>query len=239
MTLRLDHVILRSPDADATVGVLSAAGFPVMEEPTTMSGGEMRSAILRAGPVDIEVLEFGTPPADVIGYGVGFVDEADRDLFEVARELRAAGVPTSVPFQGRANGRTWEVLHLGGLLPDPFPVPRTTRPPSTAERAGAVLVRPLARVAPLARRATRDAGRSMVIVTRYAFDVTAWRAGTDDGPGIACVEVGGDPEAWAALGALMGPEVRVVADGSPGLRRIVAGIDAPLDVGSVRFEPAI
>jgi hypothetical protein len=37
----------------------------------------------------------------------------------------------------------------------------------------------------------------------------------------------------------MGPEVRVVADGSPGLRRIIAGIDAPLDVGSVRFEPAI
>ena len=211
-----------------------------------MAGGGMRSAILRGGLVDVEILEVGTPPSDVAGYGLGFVDEADRDLFEVARELRAAGVPTSAPFQGRANGRTWEVLHLGGLLPDPFPVPRTTRAPSTAERAGAALVRPFARAAPLARRATRplarratrDAGRSMVVVTRYAFDVPAWRAEADDGPEIVGVEVGGDPGAWAALGALVGPDLRVVANGSPGVRRIVASVDAPLDVGSVRFEPA-
>jgi hypothetical protein len=238
MTLRLDHVILRSPDADATVRALSAAGFPVLEAPTIMAGGGMCSAILRAGLVDVEILEVGTPPPDVVGYGLGFVDEADRDLFEVARGLRAAGVPTSVPFQGRANGRTWEVLHLGGLLPDPFPVPRTTRPPSTAGRAGAALIRPFTRAAPLARRATRDAGRSMIVVTRYGFDVQTWRAGADDGPGIVGIEVGGDPEAWAALGALAGPDLRVVANGSPGVRRIVASIDAPLDVGSVRFEPA-
>jgi hypothetical protein len=81
MTLRLDHVILRSPDADATVGALSAAGFPVLESPTVMAGGGMRSAILRGGPVDVEILEFGTPPPDVAGYGLGFVDDADRDLF--------------------------------------------------------------------------------------------------------------------------------------------------------------
>jgi hypothetical protein len=42
----------------------------------------------------------------------------------------------------------------------------------------------------------------------------------------------------AALGAIAGPDVRIVANGSPGVRRIVASVDAPLDLGSVRFEPA-
>jgi hypothetical protein len=243
--LRLDHLILRSGNPEGTLAMLrDAAGLPVLA-PVQAIGGGMRSGLLRAGPVDVEVLGVGAePPATVEGYGLGLAPTGEAPLAVVVADLRAAGLATSAVLRGHADGRAWEVVQVAGLLPEPFPVPATTRPPGAAERlAGTALAR-LAAVPAVARAASRRPGRSMVVVTRYGFDVEAWRASAAGGPGpaIAEVEVGVGPHRgnWARLGALGGPPLVLDPDGEPGIRRVVLtgpGWEAgrALQVGAVSF----
>jgi hypothetical protein len=243
--LALDHVILRSGDLEATLSALrDVIGLPVLAEPADLGGG-LRSAILRAGPVDIEVLAFGDGATEVEGYGLGFVAD-DPDLFAVARGLRAGGLSTSPPVRGRADGRTWEALHVAGLLPDPFPVMFSPRVPGPADRVAGALLGLLARVPGAARMATSRPSRSMVVVTRYGFDADAWRAGVAEGPRAVAVEVGAGEraEAWSRLGETGGPRL-VIRPGDPvGVRRVVLTGRGwpperePEQLGSVVFSAA-
>lgn len=243
--LGLDHVILRSGDLEDTISVLrDVVGLPVLAEPADLGGG-LHSALLRAGPVDVEVLAFGDDVAQVEGYGLGFVSD-EPDLFAVARDLRAGLLSTSPPVRGRADGRRWEALHVAGLLPDPFPVMFSPRVPGPADRLAGALLGVLARVPGVARAATSRPSRSMVVVTRYDFDVDAWRAGVPDGPRVVAVEVGAGEraDAWRRLGETGGPRL-VIRPGEPtGVRRVVLTGEGwpperePLELGSVVFSAA-
>jgi hypothetical protein len=224
MQLRLDHLIIRAPDPAATIALLAErAATPVMAAVEDVGG--LVSGVVRADPIDIEVLSIGRPPARPHGYGVGFV--ADAPLAEVSRTLRSLGFPTSAPLRGRAGPRgrrrTWEAIQVHGLLPDPFPAPTRLRPPWAGDRivtaAGAVL----ARVPALARLATREAGRSMVVVTEYGFDAERWRRAAGPGPRVLSVHLGtaGRRKAWQRLPMAAGTPLRLCDDGPPGLTRIV------------------
>lgn len=231
--LTLDHVILRSPEPWATLDELSARiGAPVLAEVQEVSGIE--SGIVRAGSVDIEVLGIGSePPTEVVGYGLGF--KSDAKLEECAATLRAAGLPTSAPVRATASGRSWRAFQVHGLLPDPFPVPTTTRPPSFRDRLMGAASEWVSRVPAVARYATSDPGDSMVVVTEYEFDAAAWREAAGQGPEVVAVEVGTGAFNWAVLPLSPGPLV-LDASGSVGVRRIVlAGSGEGFQLGSTTF----
>src|SRR4051812_8360955 len=132
MQLRLDHVILRSADPAATLVELgAAAGAPVLAAVEEVAG--LTSGVVRAGGLDVEVVRVGAAaPLRVQGYGLGFT--ADAPLAQVSAALRGLGYPTSAPAAAEAGGRRWRALQVRGLLPDPFPVPASTRPPGLADR---------------------------------------------------------------------------------------------------------
>lgn len=229
----LDHVILRSPDPQETLDELSVRlGAPVLVSVHEVAGIE--SGILRTGSVDIEVLGIGAePPADVEGYGLGFTSDATLEASAAA--LRAAGFPTSAPVRATAAGRRWSAIQVHGLLPDPFPVPTTTRPPGLRDRLVGVASEWAGRFPAAARRATRDAGRSMVVVTEYGFDAEEWRAAAGQGPDVLAVEVGTGNSSWAGLSLGPGPLV-LDAAGPTGVRRIVLEGDGEgFELGSVSF----
>lgn len=231
--LTLDHVILRSPEPRATLAELSARlGAPVLVAVEEVGG--IGSGILRTGFVDIEVLSIGAePPADVEGYGLGFT--SDATLEECATALRAAGFPTSAPVRAAAAGRTWRALHVHGLLPGPFPVPTSTRPPGVRDRLLGVASEWAGRVPAVARHATRDSGGSMVVVTEYEFDAEKWRAAVGYGPDVLAVEVGTGNASWTGLSISPGPLV-LDATGPTGVRRIVLeGEGDGFELGSVSF----
>jgi len=244
--LRLDHLILRTADVDGALARLRDAGLPVLAEAEDVAAG-MRSAIVRAGPVDIELLAIGDDaPPEPEGYGLGFVAPGQA-LPDAARRLRGAGLPTSAALTGRAGEggrrRTWRVVQVAGQLPEPFPVAVTAKPPGRRERVLGAATGLLGRIPAIARAATRRAGRSMVVVTEYDFDVAAWRRTVPDGPAVTEVEVGvGDAfGAWERLGAVAGPRLVLRPDGPVGPRRIVLSGDGwapggPLALGAVRLE---
>jgi hypothetical protein len=245
LRLDLDHLILRSPDPDETVAHLAAYGLPVATPPTALTG-TLRSAILRAGSVDIEVLAIGADkPDEVSGYGIGLTAR-EASLRDVAGELRSRGLATSAPMLGEADGKRWEAIQVAGLLPRPFGVPLFTKSPGLRERfvarAGAVA----ARVPALARAATSDAGASMVVVTDYFTDMHAIRAAAAaDGPRIVAVDLGapGLTQAWATLGEIGGPELRIHDRSPAGIQSIhLAGAQWPASrrkrLGSVELVGA-
>ena len=227
--LKLDHIILRSPDADRTFADLVEAGFPPFYEPEQLNAG-MRSGIVRAGAVDIEVLSFtGDRQPEVSGYGLGFRTDGE-ELPEVAARLRQAGIPTSAPMPGRAgegaDERTWSALFLGGLLPDGFPAVTTTHAPDWRDRLMSHALGLLGRIPAVARASAKRPGSSMVVVTEYGFDIEHLRASKADGPSVESAVVGiGDAGAkWADLGELAGPGLELTAGGPTGVLKIaVAG----------------
>ena len=204
MRLRLDHLIIRSGEPEATLAELARrTRAPVLAEVEQLVG--VSSGIARAGSIDLEVLKIGgTPPSRPQGYGVGLV--ADVPLMEAAGELRRLGLPTSPPARGvagkGAEQRRWRAVQVHGLLPNPFPAPAHTRRPGLRDRMAGAAAGTLGRVPAIASAAMAEAGDSMVVLTEYDFDADAWRATAKGGPDVAAVELGtaacGGACAWRA-----------------------------------------
>ena len=242
MHLRLDHLILRAGDPEATLAELARrARVPVLAEVKQVVG--VRSGVAHAGSVDIEVLGIGdTPPAQPLGYGLGLV--ADVPLREAVAGVRALGLPTSAPVRGIAGEgdgrRQWHAVQIHGLLPNPFDVPVSTRRLGLRDRVAGAAGGTLGRVPAIARVATAEPGDSMVVLTEYDFDVDAWRATGAGGPEVVGVEVGtaGSRAAWERLP--LGGEVELALDdeGPAGVRRVTfAGARRkPFALGAVRFD---
>ncbi|WP_270046363.1 hypothetical protein [Solirubrobacter ginsenosidimutans] len=232
--LTLDHLILRAADPAATLAELAdRLGAPVLAPVAEVSG--LTSGIVRAGALDLEVLRVGaTPPARVGGYGLGFT--ADVPLPDASAALRSAGYPTSVAAKATAAGRSWRALQVHGLLPDPFPVPATTRHPGLMARATEAAAGVMTKIPAVAKAATRKSGRSMVVVTEYDFDASAWRAAAGHGPDVLAVEVGTGGCDWSHLPLEPGP-LELRASGQTGITRIIfEGDGDSFTLGDVDFE---
>ena len=124
--LTLDHVILRAADPAAALAELAEKLAAPVLVPVT-EAGPFKSGLIRAGALDIEVLALGsTPPPRVQGYGLGFL--ADVPLAEASADAarRSASRPRCAT-GATANGRSWAAVQIHGLLPDPFPLPTSTR----------------------------------------------------------------------------------------------------------------
>ena len=239
MRLRLDHLIIRTAEPQRTLAELARrAGAPVLSEVEELVGG-IESGSVRAGPLDLEVFKIGgIPPERPLGYGLGFV--ADVPLIEAVGELRALGFPVSAPAPAAAGERRWRTAQIHGLLPNPLPVPASTRPPGVRDRMASVAAGTLGRIPVLARAGTNDAGDSLVLLGEYEFDAAARRAAAGSGPAVARVELGaaGHRDAWGRLP--LGDEVDLTVrdDGPPGITRVLfAGARRkPFSLGAVRFE---
>ena len=237
MKLALDHVILRVAEPAAALAELSRlAGAPVLAEVEEVGG--MASGIVRAGSIDIEVLRIGAEaPARPRGYGIGFT--ADGALQEATAALRELGFPTSVGVTAKVGGRSWKAVQVHGLLPDPLPVPVSTKPPGAADKLAATGAGLLGRIPAVARAATRKPGSSMVVVTEYDFDAAAWRAKAGAGPRALEVHVGaaehlGD---WQRLPLDEDAPLRLHADGPAGVQKVVLeGKREAFALGDVSFE---
>ena len=197
--------------------------------------GGLASAIVRAGSVDIEVLRIGkTPPPRPQGYGLGFT--ADVPLAEASAALRALGFPTSGAVTATADGRSWRAVHVHGLLPDPFPVPVTTRKPKPMDRLSERLASRMAKVPAVAKAATRKAGSSMVVADRVRLRRGGLAREAGRGPQVLAVEVGTGGGDWSALPLAPGP-LQLLSDRLPGIVRVtLAGDREPFALGDVRFE---
>ena len=235
MLLRLDHLILRTADPRATLAELAQRlGAPVLEPVQQVSG--LASGIVRVGALDLEVLALGaSPPARVSGYGLGFV--SDVGLGETSAALRERGFATSAAARASVDGRAWRAIQVRGLLPDPFPVPASTRRPGLVDRATETAAKLMITIPGLARAATRNAGGSMVVVTEYDFDAAAWRSAAGHGPDVLVVEVGTGGLDWSRLPLEPGSPLTLRSEGPPGITRIVLEGDADdFDLGDVVFE---
>ena len=237
MTLTLDHVIIRAADPAAALAELAdRGGLPVLSAVQEVSG--LHSGIARAGAIDVEVVKIGKEdPPRPQGYGLGFTSDADLD--ETSRELRALGFPTSAPARAVADDRAWRALQIHGLMPDPFPVPTSAKPPGVGDRITGGLAGVLSKVPVVAKAATRDAGASMVVVTDYEFDAAAWRAGAGAGPDVLEVHVNTDTHLtdWQRVPLAEDMLLRFSDDAPAGVTRIVLeGEREGFDVGDVTFE---
>ena len=243
MRLRLDQLIIRSGEPEATLAELARRSrAPVLAEVEELLG--VSSGIAHAGSVDLEVLRIGgTPPPRPQGYGVGLV--ADVPLMQAAGELRRLGLPTSPPARGvagkGAEQRRWRAVQVHGLLPNPFPAPAHTRRPGLRDRLAGAAAGTLGRVPAIARAAMAEAGDSMVVLTEYDFDADAWRATARGGPQVAGVELGtaGAREAWERLPLEDGVALTFDDDGPAGVRRVTLASGArgkAFTLGDVRFD---
>ena len=141
----------------------------------------------------------GSAPRRRASRATGSASPPTSPLAEASAELRALGFPTSGAGGATAGGRSWRAVHVHGLLPDPFPVPVTTRPPKRDGPARpSAWPAALAKIPAVAQAATRKAGSSMVVVTEYDFDATAWRAPAGHGPEVLAVELGTGGGDWSA-----------------------------------------
>jgi hypothetical protein len=126
------------------------------------------------------------------------------------------------------------------LLPDPFPAPVSTRRPGAFDRVMEAAAGAMARIPAVTRAATRRAGRSMVVLTGYEFDVAGWRAGVLAGPRVVAVHVGtgGHRAAWERLPMDGGVPLHLEDDGPAGVRRVVLAGAGPrtFAAGDVTFE---
>ncbi len=237
MILTLDHVIIRAADPAAALAELSdRGGLPVLEAVQEVAG--LHSGIARAGAIDVEVLKIGKEdPPRPQGYGLGFT--SDSDLDETSRELRALGFPTSAPARAAAGDRAWRAVQVHGLMPDPFPVPTSAKPPGVGDRITGGLAGVLSKVPAVAKVAMRDAGGSMVVVTDYEFDAAAWRAGAGSGPDVLEIHVNTDAHLtdWQRVPLAEDMLLRFSDDAPAGITRIVLeGERESFAVGDVTFE---
>jgi hypothetical protein len=237
VTLTLDHVIIRAADPAAALAELAdRGGLPVLAAVQEVSG--LHSGIARAGAIDVEVLKIGKEdPPKPQGYGLGFV--SDADLEETSRELRALGFPTSAPARAAADDRAWRAVQIHGLMPDPFPVPTSAKPPGVGDKITGGLAGVLSKVPAVAKAATRDAGNSMIVVTDYEFDAAAWRAGAGAGPDVLEVHVNTDTHLtdWQRVPLAEDMLLRFSDDAPAGVTRIVfEGEREGFEVGDVTFE---
>jgi len=231
--LKLDHIIIRSGQPEETLAELAERGRMPIHAPVQSVGG-LLSGIVRAGPIDIEVVALGDPPAEPVGYGLGFV--APEGFEATVQALRSAGIATSPAPWVRAGGRRWRAAQIHGLLADPFPAPTSTRELGAVDRIGEVIGGVLVRIPPFSRAATRKAGSSMVVLTEYGFDVEAERALAAPGPAVAAVRVGtaGFGEAWERL-RLSGVQLHL-DDLESGLKEVVlVGRGEDFAIGDVAF----
>ena len=239
MRLRLDHLIIRTGEPQKTLAELARrSGAPVLAEVEELIGG-IESGSVRAGPLDLEVLKIGgIPPERPLGYGLGFV--ADVPLMEAVGELRALGFPVSPPAPAAAGERRWRTAQIHGLLPNPFPVPVSTRRPGVRDRMAGAAAGTLGRIPVLARAGMNEAGDSLVVLAEYGFDAAARRAAAGAGPAVARVELGaaGHRDAWERLPLGDEVELTVRDDGPPGITRVLLGgaRRKPFSLGAVRFE---
>ncbi len=237
MTLTLDHVIIRTADPAAALAELAdRGGLPVLAAVEEVGG--LHSGIARAGSIDLEVLKIGRddPPAPH-GYGLGFT--SDGDLDDASRELRALGFPTSAPVRAVAGDRAWRAVQVHGLLPDPFPIATSAKPPGVGDRITSGAAGVLAKIPAVAKAATRDAGASMVVLTEYEFDAAAWRAGAGSGPEVLEVHVntGGHLTDWQRVPIAEDMLLRFSDDEAAGVTRLVLeGEREPFSVGEVTVE---
>jgi hypothetical protein len=236
VTLTLDHVIIRAADPAAALAELADGGLPVLAAVQEVGG--LHSGIARAGAIDVEVLKIGKEdPPRPHGYGLGFA--SDADLEETSRELRALGFPTSAPARAVADGRAWRAVQVHGLLPRPFPVPTSAKPPGVGDKITGGVAGVLAKLPPVAKVATRDPGASMVVVTDYEFDAAAWRAGAGSGPEVLEVHVNTDAHLtdWQRVPLAEDMLLRFSDDAPAGITRVVLeGEREPFTVGDVSFE---
>jgi hypothetical protein len=237
VTLTLDHVIIRAADpAEALAELAGRGGLPVLAAVQEVGG--MHSGIARAGAIDVELLRIGRDdPPRPHGYGLGFT--SDGDLEEASRELRALGFPTSAPARAAADGRAWRAVQVHGLLPDPFPLPTSAKPPGVGDRLTGGLAGVLSKVPAVAKAATRDAGGSMVVLTDYEFDAAQWRAGAGSGPEVLEVHVNTDTHLtdWQRVPLAEDMLLRFSDDGPAGVTRIVLeGEREGFAVGDVTIE---
>jgi hypothetical protein len=232
--LTLDHLIIRTADPRATLAELAERlGAPVLADVEEVAG--LASGILRAGEIDLEVLQVGaSPPVRPQGYGIGFT--ADVPLAQASAALRSLGFPTSAAARVTAGGRSWRAVQVHGLLPDPFPVPASTRKPGLVDKLTESAAGAVTKVPALAKTAARKSGRSMVVVTDYEFDADAWRLRAGHGPDVIAVEVGTSGNDWSRFPLEPGP-LELRASGPPGIRRIVfEGDGDSFTLGDVEFE---
>ena len=236
MMLTLDHMIIRAADPAAALAELAdRGGLPVLAAVEEVGG--LHSGIARAGSIDVEVLKIGKEdPPGPQGYGLGF--SSDADLEEASRELRALGFPTSAPARAVADGRAWRAVQVHGLMPDPFPVPTSAKPPGVGDGSG--------RRSPACSEGTggrqgRDKrrGGSMVVVTDYEFDAAAWRARRGQRSDVLEVHVNPDGHLtdWQRVPLAEDMLLRFSDDEPAGIARIVLeGEREPFAVGDVTFE---
>jgi hypothetical protein len=174
---------------------------------------------------------------------------ADVAFDDAVTRLRTAGLATSaaprVSAGDGARKRSWRAAQVQGLLPDPFPVPASTRPRGRMDAAMEALSGALLRVPGFARTMMRRAGSSMVVLTGYEFDAAAWRAAAGAGPQVLGVVVGtgGHRAAWERLPLVGGPLLRLEDDGPAGIRRVELAGGAPdgaaeFSIGAVTFALA-
>ena len=153
--LTLDHVILRTADPHATLAELSdRLGAPVLAPVEEVSG--LASGIVRAGELDLEVLRVGAEPPPRPRLRPRF--HRRRPAPRPSAALRSSGVPHLGARSATADGRSWRAIQVHGLLPDPFPVPATTRQPGFMDRATEAAAGVMTKVPAIAKAATRKAG---------------------------------------------------------------------------------
>lgn len=95
----VDHVVVTTPDLDATVGALVAAGSDLRRHGSTGRGNA--AAFLLAGTL-IEVIE--VPDKDGVSLS-GIALETDHDLGELAERWRASGHDVADPHPAVQEGR--------------------------------------------------------------------------------------------------------------------------------------
>ena len=225
MQLTARSLIVRAADPRVTLAELSRpAGAPRARAPTG-GGSAFASGIVARRALDIEVLRDRRRRRRCSRSATASASRAD--VAAGGRPPPSCAGSASPPRRRSRRHRTRPQLarrcRSAALLPDPFPVPASTKAPGAIDRLTEAAAG-LGHAGPAAGqgRHAASAGGSMVVVTEYAFDAAAWRAGAGDGPDVAEVDVGTGGHDLVAPPARPGlRRCACTRDGPPGVRRVV------------------